>query len=122
MIGNYFEESGTNSGFAVKNYAGSIVGTADYTASYTARKIVFGADTAGSAYYLDIRAYDARRTAASVWRAKAGMYAAQIDWQSDNHRVSASQAHTHAMQMAIEFERQAGPQASRFFRVDEAWG
>ena len=66
--GRNFEESGTDSGWAVRNSAGGTV--TGYTVNYPARKITFTADQAGKAYYLDCRTYNLQLAAADVWEGR----------------------------------------------------
>lgn len=116
-LGEYFEESGTDSGWAVKDSGGDAAPS--NTPSYQAQRITFAADTHGSAYFLDARTYDLNRCAAQVWREKAGFYAGNFDWSSDNHSIKARQQYENAIAKAKEFDSKAGITVSRMFRTDE---
>jgi len=119
-MGRHFEQAGVDSGWAVKDSTGATIGTALYTFNAEARIISFGTvNQHGSVYYLDARGYDMNRAAAGVWREKAGYYASQVDFKSDNHDVKASQRWQHAVQMTEYFEGQAGAYVGRMVRMDE---
>jgi hypothetical protein len=119
-IGYAFEEAATDSGWAVKDGTGATLGTALYAVNYTARKLTFSADQHGSIHYLDARSYDLNRAAAAVWRHKAGFASANVNWQSDNHRIEAAQELQHCLRMADTFDALAGARSARFERDDEA--
>lgn len=119
--GAWFEEAATGSGWAVKDGTGATVGTALYSVNYRARMITFASDTGGSAYTLDARAYDLNRAAANLWRRRAALEGLQVDWSSDNHSVKASQRRDFCLDMAAQFDSQAGPTVGQFVRVDEVW-
>lgn len=117
--GGYWEDaSGGTVVWTVEDSLGANVGTADYTVNYGAGHLRFNADTGGSAYYLSGRRYDLNRAAAEVWRRKAAHVASQVDWQSDNHQIKASQLRQHYMAMAASYEKQAPAQFIRMRRVD----
>ena len=119
-LGASIESAAADSGWAVKDGTGTTQGTASYTVNYDARNVTFTADQHGAAYYLDCRTYDLNRAAAAVWRSKAGFCASNVDWQSDNHRLSAAQEHEHCLRMVAHFESLAGAQHGRFVRTDES--
>jgi hypothetical protein len=114
---NHVEEAGSASGWAIKDGTG---GTApSYTANYQAGLITFDADTSGSAYYLDCRAYDMNRAVAEIWDQKAGFAATNVDWSSDNHRVAASQEAQAYRDQARMFNAAAGVEFTAWQREDE---
>ncbi len=102
----------------VTDEVGMTQGTSLYSVDWDRRVITFGADQAGSARYLNGRTYDLNRAAARVWRQKASYYAAEVDWSTDGHRVNASQAYEHCIQMAEELEALAGMGSAQMFRAD----
>lgn len=118
--GPHFEQSGTDSGWVVRDSLGGTV--TGYTVNYAARKITFSADQEGASYYLDCRTYNLNAAAADVWEWKAAHVAAAFDWSSDNHSVKASQEYEHCMAQAAKFRGRAGIKSSKMFRTDEAWG
>lgn len=113
------EENAVDSGWAVKDSTGGTVSAANYAVNYQAKRITFSANTQGSALYLDARTYNTNKAAANVWRMKASAVSANVDWQSDNHRVSASQESANCLRMASYFDELAGSSTGRFVRVDE---
>lgn len=120
--GKNIEEASTSGAFVVRNASGSAMGTADYTVNYRARRVTFTADQAGASYTLDFRTYDLNLSAARVWEMKAAHLASIVDWESDNHKVKASQEADRALAMAQKFKSMAGPKMSQFRRMDEVWG
>jgi hypothetical protein len=118
-LGSSFESAATDSGWAVKDGTGATQGTASYTTNYAARNVTFSTDQHGAAYYLDCRTYDLNYAAAAVWRQKAGFCASNVDWQSDNHHISAAQEYEHCLRMVAHFESLAGATQGRFVRADE---
>jgi hypothetical protein len=118
-IGTALEAAATDSGWALKDGIGTTQGTALYAVNHDARNITFNADQHGATYYLDCRTYDLNHAAAAVWRQKAGFVSANVDWQSDNHRINAAQEYEHCLRMVAHFEVLAGAQQGRFVRADE---
>jgi hypothetical protein len=118
--GVFFEEKGSGSGFALYGANATEV-TTGFTVNYQARRITFAADQAGAAYQLNIRAFDLYTAAAAVWEKKAGMYAVQFDWESDNHKISASQLHRNALAMVAKYRTMGRAKTGRFVRPDEVW-
>ena len=101
----WIERQGTDSGWALRDGDGSAIGTATYSVNYGARMVTFDADTNNDIYYLDARTYDMYSVVADVWDSKAGFYESNVDWSSDNHRVSNSQKWSHAKAMAEKFRK-----------------
>jgi len=122
--GRWFEgaESGAEA-WQVRRTTGFPVATTSYGVNYPARMIVFTANQSGYQFVLDCRSYDLFATAADIWEEKAGQAAAAVDWQSDNHRVSASQNMAHCYKMAKQLRAKSwqGARASTFFRTDEVY-
>lgn len=109
FTGRSFEEaSGGTTVWRIYDSTGATIGTADYTVDYGAGAVYFTADTGGEARYLDCRTYNVNRAAANVWYWKAAHVADQVNWQTDNHKVEASQRSGHYLKMAESFERTAG--------------
>lgn len=117
-IERYFEESGVGSNWAVKDSTGA--DAPSNTPNYDAGIITFAANTGGTAFYLDLRSYNLNRAAAQVWTWKAANRANRINWESDNHKMSAAQEYEHCMEQAKLYRKMAGVQTSTFDRVDEA--
>jgi len=120
-IGVWIEDyaGNTTSGWAVKDSVGNTQGTTLYSANIQARRITFVSDTAGSAYMLEARYYDLNKAAANVWRWKAAHVANKVDWQSDNHRISASQEVKACLDMAKFYQSQSGISTGQLIRSDE---
>jgi hypothetical protein len=111
------QESGT-AAWRVENSAGSVIGTANYTANYDSKHIRFTADQAGSAYWISYRAFDIERAAADVWEQKASNVAARFDIKTDNHDLKRSQLRASYLQMAQLHKKRAKPQSTRMTRED----
>jgi hypothetical protein len=118
-VGTYLEEDATDSGWALKDSQGNAAPA--YAINYQASRITFAADTHGSVYFLNARSYDFNRTAAQIWREKAGTIANAFDWSSDNHKISKSQQYEHYMAKAAEYDQKSGIRVSTLFRTDETW-
>lgn len=118
-VSHRVEEAGSASRFAVRNSAGSAIGTADYTVNYDARMVTFTSDQQAYSRYLDADAFDMNRAAAAVWRIKASFAANRVGWSSDNHSVQAQQEYEHCLKMAERFESEGGLTVGEFFRTDE---
>jgi len=118
-LGTSIESAASDSGWSVKDGLGTLQGTALYTVNHYARTLTFEADQHAARYYLDARTYDLNRAAAAIWRQKAGFAASRVDWQSDNHRISAAQEYEHCLRMVAHFESLSGASQGRFVRTDE---
>ncbi len=124
-VGQYVEENQTGSGWVVRDMAGGTVNPAAYSVNVNSRRITFTANTGGSAYALDVCAYDVYTAAAMIWRQKASFEATNPDWSSDNHNVRSAQKYEHCLAMAKYYETLAAPnptrvaQATTFVRTDE---
>lgn len=118
MLGG-LEENAAASGWCVRDSAGGSVNASSYSVNYQARRVTFSANQQGSVYYLDARTYNVNAAAAAVWRMKASAVASNVDWQSDNHRVSSSQEAANCLRMADYYDQQAGARVGRFVRSDE---
>lgn len=116
----WIEENQTDSGWQLLDNAG---GTApSYTVNYYAHMITFAADTANLSYWLDCRTYDLNQAAADVWESKASFASTNVTWQSDNHRIEASQEYRHCMDMAKKWRGKAGLLVGKMVRSDEVVG
>jgi len=119
VLGTWWERvAGGSDVWAITDGNDNVIGTATYSVDYPSRRVNFSSDQAGTAYYVTGRTYDLAKAAAAVWRRKAAYYAAAVDWATDGHRVNASQAAAHCIQMAEEFESQAGVGTVQMFRGD----
>jgi hypothetical protein len=116
-IGEPVEESGTDSGFAVRD--GSGVDLTGYTVNYAARTITFSADQGGKTVYLNCRTYDLNRVASVIWRRKAAFVYANVDWSSDNHALNTSQEYAHCLEMAVHYALLAGVRVVPMLRTDQ---
>lgn len=83
--------------------AGATIGTADYSADYNLGVLTFTADQAGSARYLDGRAFDLNAAAASAWRERAALSASLYNFQADDGRYDRAQWFEHCVKMADYF-------------------
>ncbi len=101
-------ESGTAL-FRIEDGVGNNIGSASYTADYAKGRFVFYADTGGTPYYLTARAYDLYKSAADVWRAKAGLVADRFDIRTDTQKFSRSQLIAQYLEMALTYDNHAGP-------------
>lgn len=106
----YFEAtSGGTSVLYLQNSTGATAGTSLWSADYRRGVFTFGANQAGTIYYLTGRSYDINAAAADVWRRKAAHYApTSFDFSTDNHTISRSQVYTHAIDMVKFFEGISG--------------
>lgn len=124
--GRWFEENTVSStAFVVRDQSGNAQGTANYSVNYQARVVQFNGgtvSTGGSAYYIDAKVYDLYAAAADVWGQKAAYLQQMTDWQSDNHRVAASQQIKHALSMQAFYKAESDSSVRhvRLFRDDEA--
>lgn len=116
--GNLEESTSGTAYWQVYDASGSAVGTASYTADYATGWLRWGADTAGSAYYLTARSYRLERAAADIWRQKAAQAASSFDFQTDDQHFSKSQLIKHYLDMAAQYDRMGGVQAVRLVRTD----
>lgn len=83
--------------------AGATIGTAAYTTDYNLGVLMFAADQAGSARYLDGRTFDLNAAAASAWRERAAVTARLYTFQADGGRYERSQWFEHCVKMADYF-------------------
>lgn len=120
VVGKYFEEAGTGSGFAVRDASENVVTSSLYTVNYEARLVTFNANQNSASYSVDLRSYSLYEAAAGIWREKAAFTSNKVTWSSDNHKIDAGAQYDRCMQMAKEMQRKAGAiKSGRFFRDDE---
>lgn len=112
----WFEESGADSGWALR----TADGTVSPTINYEARIVTFSSDTAGSTIYLDCRVYDVYQAAADVLDRKADYEALNVDWSSDNHSVKASQVSASYRKIAASYRSKSGGMFAKMVRTDLA--
>jgi len=117
---NNLEQFASDSEFRLYDSTGTNIGTADYSVNYEARAITFTTDQDSAVRYADFHIYDVFRAASEVWKQKAAHVAANVNWQSDNHRIDAAQEYEHCLKMATQYAGMAGPTFTRMVRVDEA--
>ena len=119
---------GGSATFYLENAAGSVIGTANYTADYNRGYVSFSADQAGSVHYLYASTYDVAGAAAEIWRQKAGDYATAVNFSTDNHRVDRGAIIANALKMADYYEVRSlhgGMNTTTMYRTDvmpaEVW-
>lgn len=120
----YTDFESTNGGtaiFEVEDGAGVTIGTANYTPDYPSGRLVFAADTGGSALYLTGRSYDVFGAAADVWRQKSGQYALAVDFSTDNHSIKRGAIIQQCQSMADYYQSKARPRTVDMDRGDYAW-
>jgi hypothetical protein len=95
-----------------------------YTVNYPAREITFTADQTSVSYYLDCRSFDLYNAAIQVLDGRIAFYSTKVDWQSDNHRISASQELETLRKLRGEYASLAetGFDTVPIVRIDEAPG
>lgn len=117
QVGEWVEQNETGSGWALVDSNGDAAPS--YTVNYQARLITFASDTSATIYYLSCREYDLNAAAAEIWRRKAAAVAAQVDFETDNHRFAASQKLKHYMEQAAYYEGLAASEGTlEMFRDD----
>lgn len=119
--GFYEATTGGTEIFTVQDSTGAYVAAGSYTPDYRRGVVLFGANQAGTAYYLTGRSYDLHAAAAAVWRRKAAHVApSSFDFSTDNHSISRSQVYNHCLEMAEFFEGKSGDaiQSVSMFRSD----
>jgi hypothetical protein len=115
---NVEEANGGTAVWLLQNSSGSTIGTADYTAEYSARHIRFNTSTQAIIYFLTYRGYDLNGAAEAVWRKKAANVAGRFDVETDNHKLSRSQLRQSYLDMANYFHRQSGSRSKQMNRTD----
>lgn len=93
--------------FYLRDSTGAKLGTVAYTPNYETGTFYFANTTAGSAYYLNGRAYDVYAAAAEIWRQKAAYVAERFDFSADGASFKASQLVAQYERMALAMERKA---------------
>jgi hypothetical protein len=104
--------------FYLQTADGGTVGTSLYSVDNTRGVITFAGNTAGTAFYATGRTYDINAAASDIWKRKASNASSQVDWSSDNHRISSSQYFNHCMQQASYFQGLAHPISITIYRGD----
>jgi hypothetical protein len=114
-----FEEASTGSeAWAVLDASGSEISTDDYVVNYVNGHIRFNVNTGNATRTLRGRSYDMNRAAAQVWRQKAAHVADRFDVKTDNHSLSRSQLMKNYLEMARQYEADAGVQVVPMRRSD----
>lgn len=119
--GYYEATTGGTAIFYLQDSTGATAGTSLYTPDYRRGQITFGANQAGTVYYLTGRSYDLEAAAADIWRRKASHYApSSFDFSTDNHSVSRSQVYKHCLEMAAYYESKSASavETVQMFRSD----
>jgi hypothetical protein len=126
---NYEATDGGTAIYYLRTSTGSRAGTATYTPDYASGRVLFAADTLGTAYFLNGRTYDVYAAAAEIWRQKAAQVAERFDFSADGASFRASQLMGHYERMAQEMEKKAtfgeaaGVRTVTMFRDDvTTWG
>ena len=105
-----FEEAGSGTlAWRLYESSGTEVGTANYTADYINGILDFTADQAGSARWLDARAYDLHAAAADAWREKAAFKAGHFQFKADGAQFNRQQWFEHCVSMAALHDSRARP-------------
>lgn len=98
------QTSGGTAVFWLQDGTGATIGTALYSVDYLRGVVTFAADTGGTSYYANYRAYDLNGAAADIWRKKAAHYSTAFNFTTDNHKVDREAIYKHCLQMAERFE------------------
>ena len=117
-IGSFNIESGT-AVFWIENSEGTkLTETTDYTVDYALGLVTFNSNTDGKAYYATYRAYDLKRAAADVFRAKAAHYSDMYSFSVHGQSINKASLIKQALEMAQYYEQSAGAQALDLDRSD----
>ncbi len=92
--------------------------TEQYTPDYLRGELLFDQDQAGSARFLDFRAYDLNGAAAEGWRRRKAKTAQYYNYSRDGMSMSRSQWFEHCEAMVQEFSRKAWLATLDFERDD----
>lgn len=107
----FFEQTtGGTAKFFIANEAGSIAGTALWSADYDNGRVSFVNDTAGLDYFLTGTSYDVYAAAAEVWYQKAAHASELIDFSTQGNSIKRAHVSTACMKMAERYERMAHTQ------------
>ncbi len=117
---NLEEESSGTAAWQLENSAGSVSGTANWTANYDVGHIRFTNNQKGTAYYLTARTFDLNKSAVEVWRAKAASVHSYFDYATDGQRLTRSQWFEHCISMADYYKREIGLEAVTLDMADWA--
>jgi hypothetical protein len=115
---NLEESSGGTAVFWLENAAGSVLGTALWSADYIRGEITFASDTLGSSVMAYGRSYDLYGAAAAIWRHKAANVSKAYDFSTDNHSLKRSQMMTNFLEMAKYYEGFKAPEVVQLYRED----
>lgn len=110
--------TGGDSVFRVTDANGSVIGTADYTVNYEARRVTFTADQGAELRYISANAYDMHAAAEDVWMDKSAHYQASFDFATDNHDLKRSQLIKQALAMAKMHSRKRKARQVTIRRLD----
>jgi hypothetical protein len=116
----YNNLEGTASGtvaFRLYDSRGTVL-TTGYTADVQRGVFTFSASQAGSARYLDARAFDLYGAVAEGWRERAGLQANDYDFRVEGRQYSRSQWFKHCFDMASFYNKQAKPKQAVIERGD----
>lgn len=116
----YGNLEGTASGtaaFRLFDSLGSVIASG-YTLDAQNGVVVFTANQAGSARYLDGRSYDLYGAVADGWREQAGMKSGSFDFRVEGRAYSRSQWFKHCFEMARNYESMAHPSQAVMERGD----
>ena len=94
--------------FRVFDANGLLQGTADWSADYQRGLVTFTTDQAGSARYLDARAYNLNAAAAQGWRERAALTSGYYAFETDGQVFNREQYFEHRQEMAVHFDALAG--------------
>jgi len=97
------EASSGTARWAVRNSAGTFVGTANYTPNYRSGEISFGTvNQQGTAYYLTAYSYDVCAAAVDVLRERLTNFNSYFDFSADNQSFKRSQVRQNIREMIAD--------------------
>ncbi len=117
---NWYEEtSGGTARFFIEDTAGTVQGTALWSASYIAGHVTFAANQAGSARYLTGYSFDLHAAAADCWRDKSATTSAYYDYVAGGAKMSRGQWFQHCMAMVEMHNALREPLTVEMFTDDD---
>lgn len=122
-FGNLEEAESGTANWSVRDSAGTLQGTANYSKNYEAGLITFTATTLGTIMTFRYNAYDLYAAAADIWRTRAANVSLYYDIKEGEHSLSRSQMFKHCIQQATLMEAKtgiAGNKMTRMYRSDLA--
>lgn len=118
VLKNLEEEPSGSAAWRLYDSTGATIGTANYTADYANGIVRFSADQAGSARYLDGRAYDLHGAAAEGWEERAGLQSGRYSFEDAGGRFDRSDYFEHCQKMQEKHAAKAWPMSLSLVRGD----